>query len=119
MNVSRRRRIDAPLTRSVRERRTGRVGAVTTRYFKRRWAEPRGDRFASWGHSTWFFEVGGDGLVIRQVEAYDNGRTLRYGPGHLEDEYGGIGSEPLEAIEDWSSWSISVNEFEDAWESPI
>ena len=91
---------------------------MTNRYFKRRWDEPRGDDHDLWGHSTWFFEVGSGGLIVRQVENYDNGPVLRYGPDHEEDEYGGIGPDPLEATEDWSGWAISATEFEAAWTSP-
>ena len=99
--------------RSVHDR----LRAVTTRYFERRWDEPRGDDHAAWGASTWFFEVGSDGRIIRQVERYDNGPTLRYGPDHEEDEYGGLGQGQLEESEDWSAWAISPSEFDVAWAS--
>ncbi|SCL32683.1 hypothetical protein GA0070615_2086 [Micromonospora aurantiaca] len=49
------------------------------------WAENRGDEFAGWGHSVWYFEVGDDGWPVRQAETYDAGRVLRYGPNHSEE----------------------------------
>ena len=65
--------------------------AVPTRFYRRPWAETRGDEFNEWGHSVWFFEVGDDGWPIRHVEVYDAGRVLRYGPSRQEDSYGGLG----------------------------
>jgi hypothetical protein len=35
---------------------------------------------------------------VRQVEAYDNGPALRYGPGHEEDRYGGLGQVSLDDL---------------------
>jgi hypothetical protein len=64
------------------------------RWFRRRWEESRGDGFASWGAATYFFEVGPDGRPVRQVEVYDAGPTLRYGPDHPEDEFGQLGQDP-------------------------
>jgi hypothetical protein len=54
---------------------------VLVRFYRRRWAETRGDEFNGWGHSVWFFEADDDGWSVRQVEVYDAGRILRYGPG--------------------------------------
>jgi hypothetical protein len=88
---------------------------VTTRYFKRRWDETRGEDHDTWGRGTWFFEVGSDGNIVRQLEVYDDGPMLRYGPDHKEDEYGGLGQGNLEALEDWSPRGISSTDFEEAW----
>lgn len=69
--------------------RSGRAGstlsAIPNRFYRRRWAENRGDEFAGWGHSVWYFEVGDDGWPVRQAETYDAGRVLRYGPNHSEE----------------------------------
>ena len=85
------------------------------RWFRRRWEEFRGDRFASWGAATYLFEVGPDGWPVRQVEVYDNGPTLRYGPDHPEDEFGQLRQARLDDGEDWTPWTITAEEFEEAW----
>src|SRR4051812_34097671 len=56
------------------------VSAVPSHFYRRRWDETRGDEFDSWGHSLWYFETDDEGWPIRQVELYDAGRVLRYGP---------------------------------------
>src|SRR5690242_1847415 len=38
---------------------------MPSRFFRRRWAESRGDEFDGWGHSVWYFEVGEDGWPVR------------------------------------------------------
>src|SRR2546427_12493780 len=48
------------------------------RYYSRRWDEDRGDAFARWGASQWFFETDDEGNGRRQVEVYKAGPTLRY-----------------------------------------
>ncbi len=90
---------------------------MARRWFKRRWDESRGDQFDSWGASTYFFEVGDDGWPTRQVEIYDDGPTLRYGPDRTEDKYGQLGDARLDALEDWTGWAISAAEFERVWSS--
>ena len=85
------------------------------RWFRRRWEESRGEGFASWGAATYFFEVGPDGWPVRQVEVYDAGPTLRYGPDHPEDEFGQLGQDPLDKVEDWNPWAITAEEFSQAW----
>jgi hypothetical protein len=59
-------------------------------YWKYRWSESRGDEHDDWGCSWWYFEIGPDGYAARQIEIYDAGVRLRYGPDHQEDEYGGL-----------------------------
>lgn len=84
-------------------------------YFKRRRDEDRGDRHAGWGASWWLFEVDSGGQVLRQIEIYDNGPTKRYGPEVIEDDDGGLASEPLNPEGEWSPWRIASDEFEAAW----
>jgi hypothetical protein len=65
--------------------------------------------------STWFFEVDADSWPLRQVEIYDDGPTLRYGPEHDEDEYGSLGQARLNESESWPQGEITASEFEAAW----
>jgi hypothetical protein len=86
------------------------------RFYRRRWDDSRGDEFDGWGPSVWYFEVGNDGWPVRQVEVYDSGPVLRYGPGHEQDRYGGLGEASLDdPDEDWSPFAITQEAFERAW----
>jgi hypothetical protein len=53
---------------------------VPSRFYRRPWDQTRGDDFDSWGRSVWYFETSNDGWPVRQIEVYDGGRVLRYGP---------------------------------------
>lgn len=88
---------------------------VATRWFRRRWNEARGDSSDSWGQAICYFETGDDGRPTRQVEVYDAGPTLRYGPGHEEDGYGFLSREKLDADEDWTPWEIAKEDFDAVW----
>jgi hypothetical protein len=94
--------------------------AVVSRYFSRRWGESRGDEVDGWGHSVWYFEVDDDGCPVRQVEVYDAGPVLRYGPGHEEDQYGRLGYGSLgDSEEDWTPYAITRDVFERVWDPAI
>ena len=84
------------------------------RYYRRPWDELRGDALDVWGPSVWYFEVGEDDHPVRQVERYARGPVLRYSAVHLEDEYGGLGDQPLDR-EEFAAFEISKDEFEAAW----
>lgn len=89
---------------------------MPNRFYRRRWDETRGDESSGWGNSVWYFEVTDDGWPVRQVEAYDAGRVLRYGPSQLEDRYGGLGEASLyDSGDDWGRFEIAETEFERAW----
>jgi hypothetical protein len=91
---------------------------MPNRFYRRRWDETRGDEFDGWGHSLWYFETDEAGWPSRQVEVHDNGPVLRYGPGHDEDRYGGLGQVSLYGSdEDWSIFEITDAEFERIWRS--
>lgn len=90
---------------------------MPARYFKRPWNESRGDAFDSWGPAVYYFEISGEGWPIRQIEVYEAGPTLRYGPDREEDEYGRLGSARIDELEDWASWAITSDEFEQTWAS--
>lgn len=88
------------------------------RCFKRDWDERRGDGLAGWGTSTWYFEVGDDRFVSRQLEVYANGRALKYDEGHPEDELGGLSESALDLEGDgFLPFEITRAEFEAAWAS--
>lgn len=94
-----------------------RLAVMPARYFKRPWDESRGDAFDAWGPAVYYFEFSDDGWPIRQIEAYENGPTLRYGPDRDEDEYGQLSRARLDELEDWASWAIASDEFVHAWGS--
>ncbi len=84
-------------------------------YLRRRWSEPRGDRYSSWGESWWYFEIGSDGTVLRQIEQYDSGVVLRYSKDHIEDQYGALADQQLDLYEpEWQT--IDRAEFQRHWQ---
>jgi hypothetical protein len=91
---------------------------AVVRFFRRRWDESRGDEFDDWGPATYLFEVDVDMWPTQQIEVYDFGPILRYGPEHVEDEHGGLGEVRLDELEDWSEWEMSAIEFERVWHGP-
>ncbi len=96
----------------------GTLPPVPSRFYRRPWADTRGDEFNDWGRSVWYFEVDEDGWPLRQVEMYDDGHALRYGPRHQEDRYGGLGEASLyDSGDDWSRFAITEDEFEQVWNS--
>lgn len=83
-------------------------------YFRYQWNDTRGDEFNDWGISTYWFEMGNDGYVTRQMEVYENGIILKYDYSHTNDEYGFLADQPLEP------WEIEIieipfEEFEHEW----
>ncbi|GAB3190019.1 hypothetical protein FHX75_111242 [Micromonospora palomenae] len=88
---------------------------MVSRYFRRRWHESRGDEFDIWGYATYYFDAAEDGWPVRQVEVYDSGPVLRYGPAHREDRFGGLGQGQLDEFEEWAEWEITAAEFERQW----
>ena len=86
------------------------------RHYKRRWDEDRGDEYAAWGCSDYYFEVAPDGTVTRHMEVYDNGSVLQYHAHHIEDAFGFLTDQPLDHSE-YAPFSISRQEFETAWTS--
>lgn len=91
---------------------------MSTKYFRRRWDDARGDQWSSWGPSWWLFETDLDGRVIRQLEVYEDGPALRYDRDHPEDQYGRLSTVTcLWELEDWSTWEINRSSFEALWEA--
>jgi hypothetical protein len=83
-------------------------------YFKRFWDEPRADEYEDWGCSWWYFEVGKAGNVIRQIERYDNGVSLRYCAEHSDDEFGGLAKRPLD-LSEFFDFESSQETFDSTW----
>ncbi len=84
------------------------------RYFKRNWDEPRGDQYATWGTSVWYFELDPDGYATRQVEEYASGVLLKYSETRKDDKYGFLTDQPIDVDdEDWEC--IASEEFETVW----
>jgi hypothetical protein len=83
-------------------------------YYKRNWNETRGDQYDSWGKSIWYFETGNNGEVLRQIEAYENGKVLKYDNQNIEDEFGGLADQNLDLTE-FVEFSIEKEEFENKW----
>jgi hypothetical protein len=108
---------EGPCSRSVDlEIRGSRIATMKGRFYRRRWDESRGDEFDNWGGSVWYFEVDVAGWPVRQVEVYDTGPVLRYGPGHPEDEYGQLGQASLDDLDErWSEYIITAEAFEQIW----
>jgi hypothetical protein len=90
---------------------------ANVKYRKCRWDEPRAEPYGAWGCSWWFFEFGPDGTLTRQVEVYDNGVRLRYGPDHLADKFGKRGAARLQDMEMPGAQVLTAEEFETVWES--
>lgn len=87
---------------------------VVSRYFKRRWNESRGDHHDAWGTSLWYLQLDDAGYPERQLEVYESGDTLAYDEALLDDEYGGLGDQPLD-LREWHDFEITPQEFEIAW----
>ena len=85
------------------------------RYTKFRWDEDRGDQFAAWGGSWWYFETGPDGYVTRQVEVYDSGVRLRYDADHRDDEFGGLSQGHESKLDRSADQELSAAEFQAVW----
>ncbi|GAB5554922.1 MAG: hypothetical protein Sapg2KO_45130 [Saprospiraceae bacterium] len=88
------------------------------RYYRWKWDETRGDEFDSWGTSIWFFEIGEDKYITRQIEVYENGNRLKYHSDKRFDDYGGLGKDPLDEME-YKEFEIDKNEFEIEWDKSI
>jgi hypothetical protein len=88
------------------------------KYYKRKWDETRGDEFDSWGASMWYFEIGEDKYITRQIEIYENGNRLKYHNDKRFDDYGGLGTGPLDVIE-FEAFEIDKDEFEMEWRKSI
>ncbi|MGJ8698094.1 MAG: hypothetical protein ACSHYF_17375 [Verrucomicrobiaceae bacterium] len=83
-------------------------------YFLRPWNENRGDQYSGWGFSVWYFEVDGTGNVVRQIEAYESGKIVRYDESSPSDEFGGLAECPID-LDEFEQCAITKDEFENRW----
>jgi hypothetical protein len=65
-------------------------------YYRRTGAERRVDEHGDWGRASYLFEVHGR-RVLRQIEIYESGSMVRYGPDRRSDGYGSLFSTLPEA----------------------
>ena len=72
------------------------------------------EEWASWGGATYYFEVEESYYPLRQVEVYDSGAVLRYGPENTVDSRGMLSDQPLDAQE-FAAYEIQPEEFEFVW----
>ena len=87
-------------------------------YFLSPWNEDRGDENSDWGKSLWYFEADDDGNVIRQVEAYENGKVLKYDKQTPHDDYGGLATHSID-VGEFQPYLIPEGEFQDRWDFPL
>lgn len=83
-------------------------------YFRRPWNETRGDSFDHWGTSFWYFETDKKGKIFRQIEAYENGKKLKYSLTFPADKYGQLEKRLLNLI-NFSTFQIKQIDFEKIW----
>ncbi len=86
-------------------------------YVKCYWDEPRAEPYVAWGCSWWYLEFGPDGWITRQVEVYDTGPRLRYGPDHMEDAHGKLGEGRRQDMDMPGPVELTAAEFAAVWES--
>lgn len=70
----------------------------------------------SWGTSTFYFEIDQDHHIVRQIQIFENGNTLKYSPEFMQDKYGKLSDQRLE-IGGSELIIIHKSEFEKIWEN--
>jgi hypothetical protein len=84
-------------------------------YYKWFWNETTGEPLTdAWGTSVYYIETGDDNFPTRQLVIYENGTVLKYDSENLDDEYGGLGDQPVDT-EEFASLKIDADEFEQLW----
>lgn len=85
-------------------------------YYKRDWNETTGEDLTdSWGKSTFYFETDNDNNVLRQIQLFENGKTLKYDSDHLGDDFGSLSDQPLDR-EEFEEFKTTQSEFEIIWQ---
>ena len=85
-------------------------------YYKRYWDETTGDELTNlWGTSTFYFETDSDNNVVRQIQLFENGKSLKYDAEHLDDNFGGLSDQPLD-VEEFEEFKTTQSDFENIWQ---
>lgn len=87
---------------------------MKTQYYKRYFDEPRIEQSEVWGSCEYYFETNQNGDVLRQIEIYENGKTLKYGEQFIADEFGFLADQPL-LLSDFENCEITKTDFEFQW----
>lgn len=88
---------------------------MTKQYYKRHFDETRTEQSEDWGACDYYFEANQNGEVLRQIEVYANGKTLKYGEQFLEDEFGFMADQALNPF-DFENFVITKTDFEFQWQ---
>lgn len=92
---------------------------MPARYFKQSWDETSGDELTdSRGAATYYFETNEQWWVSRQVQLFQNGKTLKYGEHHTDDAFGSLADQPLD-IEEFAGNEIPAAEFFTIWSQTV
>jgi hypothetical protein len=91
---------------------------MTTQYYKRHFDEPRTEHAEVWGTCDYYFETNQNGEVLRQIEVYENGKTLKYDDKFIEDKFGFLADQPLD-LSDFENFAITKTDFELQWQKYI
>jgi hypothetical protein len=83
------------------------------KYYFWHWDESTGNEIDHWGTSDWYFEIGVDGYVSKQLEIFASGDALYYGDDHIEDKYGMLSEGKFELLDEGEK-EITQSEFEKA-----
>jgi hypothetical protein len=84
-------------------------------YYKRHFDELRTEQAEVWGTCDYYFETNQYGEVLRQIEVYENGKTLKYDERSIKDEFGFLADQPLN-LSDFENFEIAKTEFELEWQ---
>jgi len=86
-------------------------------YYKRHWNESTIDELTNtWGTSTYYFEVDINNYPTRQIQLFKNGNALKYDDNYLDDDFGGLGDQPL-GPKEFEPFKIDKSDFEDMWQN--
>lgn len=88
---------------------------MTTHYYKRHFDEIRTEKSEIWGACDYYFETNESGEVLRQIEIYQNNKTLKYSEQIIEDEFGSLADQSIDLL-DFEKFAITKNDFEYQWQ---
>ena len=88
---------------------------MTTQYYKRHFDDIRTEKSENWGTCDYYFETNKNGEVLRQIEVYANGKTLKYSEQFIENEFGFLADQALDTF-DFENFAITKTDFEEQWQ---